>query len=234
MNTFNRVVIVVLLLVLLPLVSVLFVIPHVILPDMGLWVTNLGYQLWAMEPWQRLGGGILLALIFDALAVSLIVMELRRPRRKFIRVQELSGGTATLSVESVVEQLQYRLDPLPNVIEVKPAVRAKGNKVAALVDVTVAPGVNVPAMASRLVEAVREVLMEDLGLQVAGAPQVRLKVAPPPKGKPSRSQPPVPPARSLPTVPPARSLPPAPAPSYPEKPLEWAGLAEPEHEEPFA
>ncbi len=229
MNTFNRVVIVVLLLLLLPLVSVLFVIPHVILPDVGLWITDLGYQLWAMDLWQRLGGGILLALVFDALAISLIVMELRRPRRKFIRVQELSGGTATLSVESIVEQLQYRLDPLPNVIKVEPAVHAKGNKVAALVDVTVAPGVNVPAMAARLVDAVREVLMEDLGLQVAGAPQVRLKVAPPPKGQIPRLQPPALPVQPLPLAPA-----PAPAPSYPEKPLERAGLAEPEHEEPFA
>lgn len=227
MNTFNRVVMVILLLLLLPLVSVLFVIPHVILNDVGVWATNLADQLWAMKPWLRLGGGILLALVFDALAIFLIAMELRRPRRKFIRVQELSGGTATLSVESIVEQLQYRLDPLPNVIKVEPAVHAKGNKVAALVDVTVAPGVNVPAMAARLVDTVKEALTEDLGLQVAGAPQVRLKVAQPPKGKAPRSQPPVPPARPLPSAP-------APAPAYPEKPLEWAGLAETEHEEPFA
>ena len=225
MNTFNRVVMVILLLVLLPLVSVLFVIPHVILPDVGTWMTNLGHQLLSLQPWLRLGGGILLALLFDALAIFLIVMELRRPRRKFIRVQELSGGTATLSVESIVEQLQYRLDPLPNVIKVEPAVRAKGNKVAAVVDVTVAPGVNVPAMAARLVDTVKEALTEDLGLQVAGVPQVRIKVAQPPEGKAPRSQPPVPPARSLPS---------APTPSYPEKPLEWAGPAEPEHEEPFA
>lgn len=194
MNTFNRVVIVVLLLVLIPLVSMVFVIPHVILSDAGIWLTSMGEQLWAMSPWMRLGGGILLALLFDLLAIFVIYLEVRRGRKRFIRVQEISGGMATLSIESIVQQLQYRLDPLANVVEVKSTVKAKGNKVDAAVDVTVAPGSNVPEMAARLVEVTRRALTEDLGLQVAHDPQVRMKVAAlPPGRKPPAARPIAPP-----------------------------------------
>lgn len=180
MNTFNRVVIVILLLVLIPTTSVLFVIPHRILYNVGTWMRGVGEQLDQMRPILRLPIGILLALAFDLLAALLVYFEVRRTRKRFIRVQELSGGMATLSIESIVEQLQYHLDPLPDVIKVSPEVQAKGNKVQATVDVTVRRGANVPQMAAELVERVKQVLVEDLGLSVASDPQVRIRVAPKP------------------------------------------------------
>ena len=71
MNTFNRIVIVVSLLVLIPLVTVFLVIPHVILSDVGRWATDLGRQLWAADVPMRLGIGLLGALIFTVLALLL-------------------------------------------------------------------------------------------------------------------------------------------------------------------
>jgi hypothetical protein len=183
MNTFNRVVIVVLLLILIPVMSVLFVIPHSVLYNTGDWMRDLGERLWDMRPILRLPIGILLALAFDALAALLIYFEVRPKRKRFIRVEELSGGMATLSVESITQQLEYHLDPLANVIKVSPEIKAKGNKVQAVVDVTVTPGANVPQMATKLVERVKRVLVEDLGLRVAGDPQIRMRVAPRPAGK---------------------------------------------------
>jgi hypothetical protein len=185
MNTFNRVVIVVLLLILIPLMSMVFIIPHSVLYNTGVWMQNLGERLWEMRPILRLPIGILLALIFDVLAAILIYFEVRRKRKRFIRVEELSGGMATLSVESITQQLQYHLDPLPDVIKVSPEIKAKGNKVQATVDVTVTPGANVPQMATELVGRVKQVLTEDLGLTVAGDPQIRMRVAPRPAGRSS-------------------------------------------------
>lgn len=199
MNTFNRVVIVVLLLILIPVMSVLFVIPHSVLYNTGTWIRDFGEQLWGMRPILRVPIGILLALVFDVLAALLIYFEVRPKRKRFIRVEELSGGMATLSVESITQQLQYRLDPLADVIKVSPEIKAKGNKVQAVVDVTVTPGANVPQMATKLVERVKQVLVEDLGLSVAGDPQIRMRVAPRPAGRteiekrtPEKSQPVVP------------------------------------------
>ncbi|MBN1262005.1 MAG: hypothetical protein JXB35_15100 [Anaerolineae bacterium] len=218
MNTFNRVVIVVVLVVLIPLVSVFLVIPHAALSDVGEWAMNLGDRLWAMNPLPRLGAGILLALAFDLLALLLIVLEVRPKRKPFIRVQDITGGLATVSVESVVQQLQYRLDPLPAVIEVKPAVQARRNKVQAVVDVIVSAGVNVPEKAGELVELVKDVLERELGLQTAGEPEIRITVAVPPKS--------IRPAKAAPGP-----LPTSPEPLYHELPAPSAA-ADLDHEEP--
>lgn len=183
MNTFNRIVIVVSLLVLIPLVTVFLVIPHVILSDVGRWATDVGRQLWAADVPVRLGIGLLAALIFTVLALVLVFLELRPRRKRFIRVENLTGGMATIGIESVVRQLEYRLDPIPDVIAVKPEIQAKRGKVQALVHVNMAAGVNVPQVASRLVEEVKDVLGTELGLRVAGEPEVRINVLAQPAGR---------------------------------------------------
>ena len=183
MNTFNRIVIVVSLLVLIPLVTVFLVIPHVILSDVGRWATDLGRQLWAADVPMRLGIGLLAALIFTVLALVLVFLELRPRRKRFIRVENLTGGMATIGIESVVRQLEYRLDPIPDVIAVKPEIQAKHGKVQALVNVNMAAGVNVPQVASRLVDEVKDVLGTELGLRIAGEPEVRINVLAQPAGR---------------------------------------------------
>lgn len=183
MNTFNRIVIVVSLLVLIPLVTVFLVIPHVILSDVGRWATDVGRQLWAADVPLRLGIGLLAALIFTVLALVLVFLELRPRRKRFIRVENLTGGMATIGIESVVRQLEYRLDPIPDVIAVRPEIQAKRGKVQALVHVNMAAGVNVPQVASRLVEEVKDVLGTELGLRVAGEPEVRINVLAQPAGR---------------------------------------------------
>jgi len=216
MNTFNRVVMVALLLILIPVMTLVFVIPHRVLFNAGIWMQDLGEQLWQMRPALRLIVGILLALAFDILVGLLFYFEVRRKRQRFIRVEELSGGLATLSVESITQQLQYRLDPLPDVIKVAPEVKAKGNKVQAVVDVTVTPGANVPQMATELVGRVKQVLTEDLGLHVAGDPQIRMRVAPRPAGR----------------VPAQKRKAPEPEPIMPSEPAPVA--SQPAEEEPSA
>lgn len=183
MNTFNRIVFVIVLLALIPLMTVLFVIPHVILSEVGAWATAVGRQLWAADVVVRLGIGVLLAIGFNILALLLVFLEVRPHRRRFIRVENLTGGMATIGIESVVRQLEYRLDPLPEVINVKPEIQAKRNNVQAIVHVDVTTGVNVPQMASRLVEEVKDVLVTELGLHIAGEPEVRINVMAPPAGR---------------------------------------------------
>lgn len=183
MNAFNRIVVVAALLVLIPLITVLLVIPHVILADVGAWATEFGRQLWATDVVMRLGIGVLLAIGFDILALLLIFLELRPRRKRFIRVENLTGGMATIGIESVVRQLEYRLDPLPDVIAVKPEIQAQRGKVHAVVHVSMAAGANVPQMASRLVEEVKDVLVTELGLRIAGEPEVRINVLASPPGQ---------------------------------------------------
>ncbi len=218
MNTFNRIVIVITLLVLIPLLTVLLVKPHVILSDVGRWATDLGRQLWAADVVMRLGIGILLALVFVILALVLVYLELRPRRRRFIRVENLTGGMATIGIESVVRQLEYRLDPIADVIAVKPEIQAKRGKVQALVHVNMAAGVNVPQVASRLVEEVKDVLGTELGLRLAAEPEVRINVLAQPTGRRgTQSRPVVPSAPAEPVVvTPQPELPPGRAPEWHE------------------
>lgn len=215
MNTVNRVLIVVLLLTLMALLTTLFVLPHIVLTGVGGWMVQWGEYLGGLQAqWLRLVLGLLLSFIVDALIAFLIFLEVRRPRKRFIRVQQVAGGMATISTESIVQQLQHTLDPITNVIKVAPSVNAKRDKVQAIVDVEVKAGANVPAMATELMSVVQEVLTGNLGLHVYGQPEVRIKVAAVPgNGK----------AKPAPAVPEPVAPPPAIPPLPEAKPQEWAG-----------
>ncbi|MBN1486036.1 MAG: hypothetical protein JW981_00255 [Anaerolineae bacterium] len=189
MNIFNRVVVVILVLLLMAGVTFTAITPHVVLTNMGNQLVAWGAALNQLQPAIRLGGGVLAVLLFDLLGIFLLVLELRPKRKRFIHVQQVSGGMATISSESIVQQLIYALDPLPGVVKVKPEVTAKKDMVEAIVEVTVSPDGNVPEMASQLVETVQKVLTSELGLRIAKEPQIRIKVAAPSgrrKAKPSQ------------------------------------------------
>ncbi len=209
LNTLNRVVIVVVCLVLMAAFTALFLLPHVALPSVGRWMADWGDYFANQEPWTRLGIGIALAAVVDLVLLAIIFVEVRRPRSRYIRVQQVAGGMATISIESVTEMLQHRLNPLPGVIRITPTIRAKGNKVDAHVDVGVSPGTNVPQAASRLIAEIQSVLTDELGMQIAGVPSVRVNVLEPQTKKaptPTAATTPVPTPVSTPTPPP---LPPA-------------------------
>ncbi len=176
LNTLNRIVIVVTCLVLMVAFTALFLLPHVALPSVGRWMADWGDYFARQDPWTRLGIGIALAAVVDLVLLAVIFTEVRRSRSRYIRVQQVAGGMATISIESVTEMLQHRLDPLPGVIRITPTIRAKGNKVDAHVDVGVSPGTNVPQAASRLISEVQSVLTDELGMQIAGVPSVRVNV----------------------------------------------------------
>lgn len=180
MNTINRVVLVVALLGLMALLTAIFVLPHIIFTSVGQWMLDVGRYFNGIQPAWRLVLGLLLALIVDAGILLLIFLEVRPGGQRFIRVQQVTGGMAAISTESISQQLAYRLDPIPGVLKVVPRVNAKGDKVRAVIDVEVAAGSDVPDLATELMEAVKMVLTDNLGLQVYGQPEIRMRVAPSP------------------------------------------------------
>lgn len=217
MNTINRVVVVILLLALMVLLTAVLVLPHVIFTGIGEWMTQWGAFFSTMSPqWLRWAVGLFLAFVLDVLLAFLIFLEVRRTRKQYIRVQQVTGGMATISIESIVQQLQYNLDPIKDVIKVAPKVNSKRNKVQAVVDVEVAAGANVPEMATALMSVVQKVLIDKLGLQVYGQPEVRIKVVPGPR--PSGKQPVTPTPAPAPITPPE-----LPEPSPAEASSDWAG-----------
>lgn len=189
MSTINRVVIVVALLALMALLTAVCVLPHIILTNVGQGLVDLGRYFNSVQPVWRLVLGLLLALFLNVIILFLIFLEVRPAHRRFIRVQQVTGGMATISTDSITQQVTYQLDPIPGVLKVSPRINAKGDKVRAIVDVEVAAGSDVPALAMELMQAVNTVLADSLGLQVYGQPEVRIKVAPSPTPVVKKPQP---------------------------------------------
>ncbi len=218
MSTINRVVIVVALLCLMALFTAICILPHVIFTTVGEWMVELGRYFNSVQPMWRLVLGVLLSLILDVIILFLIFLEVRPGHRRFIRVQQVTGGMATISTDSITQQVGYKLDPIPGVLKVSPKVNAKGDKVRAVVDVEVAAGSDVPDLATQLMEAVNAVLTGSLGLQVYGQPEIRIKVASSPSPVIKKPKPVV-----------EKPAPEEPRPVLPEKPVEvpppqeWAG-----------
>jgi len=205
-NTLNRVVFVIMCLVLIAALTALFLLPQIVLRAVGQWMLNWGSYIQSIDPWVRLGVGVALAVVIDITLAIIIILEVRRPRSRFLRVQQVAGGMANISTESVVALLQHRLEPLPGVIRVTSKIRAKGNRVTAWVDAGVARGTNVPQVANKLITVIQLVLTEELGLQISGQPEVQVTVVQPTGSAPAGSAPAIAPLSSTSTLPPEPSV----------------------------
>jgi uncharacterized alkaline shock family protein YloU len=203
-NTLNRILVVIACLLLIAASTTLFLLPHIVLVNLGQWLLDWGNYFNTMDPWTRMGIGVALTVVVTLVLLLVIFLEVRRHRSRFIRVQQVAGGMANISTDSVVELLQHRLDPLPGVIEVTPRILAKGNRVTAHVDATVAHGTNVPHIANQLIETIQSVLTDELGLKIAGQPEVQVEMVAQREGR-DHSAPPGPSLGPVPEEPKAES-----------------------------
>ena len=114
-----------LLLALIPIVTVALIVPQeaVDLLQEGLdrIEGRLGTSVSTGELMIRVG----LALVIGVVLVFLLYLELRRPAKYGVPVRQVKGGEAQIAINSVVGQLEYHLDPLPGVLDVKPNVVAQ-------------------------------------------------------------------------------------------------------------
>ncbi len=174
MNTFNRVLIVIALLVAIALCSVFCVVPaafNQLARQMGALAQYLG----TLRPIARIGLGALFAAVIDIVLVLVVVLELQRARPRSIRVERVTGGEVSLSTASIVDRLRYEIDQLPGILRVKPRVAARGGGVTVNLDVDAAGPIDVPQKAERIVETARLVIEEKMGLKLAHKPKVALR-----------------------------------------------------------
>ncbi len=180
MNTFNRVVMIVLLFVLLVLSLFAAVMPFFVLDTL---IRFLMATRGSLESLYRTGplifmfaqAGVVLALaiIFG----TLLALEIRRGKPPVVKVTTPDGKQAAVLVDSVAMRLRYHLDQLADVIDVRPEVKAKGNVVHVTVEVETSPDVNVPMKTQEILHLVQEVVEERMGLKL-GRADVRIKHAP--------------------------------------------------------
>jgi len=178
MNAFNRLVIVVLLIAIILLVIVVAVVPResLTLVNGFLGWTQQGVEdymtgsQWATFAAARVlvAGGIILVCLF------FLWLELRRPRKKTVRVQKLAGGEAHITVDSIAQRLAYSIDQLPDVIKVTPKITARSRGVDILLILETTPDIDVPMKTEEVLEVTREVVGERMGLKL-GKVQVQIK-----------------------------------------------------------
>ena len=163
MNIFNRIVLVLLLVVLILVSATAIVLPQQTFTALQNVVDNLASYTSQFAGWALMTGVLLVVI---ALCILLLWLEFRRKASRTVRVEKISGGEARVAIESVVQRVQYNLDQLPQIVSVKPRVSAKGRKMDILLDVETTHDVNIPAKTEELSQLTRAVIQEQMGLKL--------------------------------------------------------------------
>jgi len=184
MNVFNRLVVVLLLLLIILITAIFVIVPQDTLRLVATtfdWLRQ-GAANYIDSPDRLLfaGGRVLAGGIIVLACLVLLWLELRRPRKKTIRVQKLTGGEAHITVESIEQRLAYNLDQLPDVIKVSPNITSRSRGVDVNLVLETSPEIDVPMKTDEVLEVTREVIGERMGLKL-GKVQVQIKHAPYPK-----------------------------------------------------
>jgi len=180
MNVLNRILVVLGLLIALPLGMAMCIAPIPILGAVGQSMEGLVSWLNTTPGWARLLLGILFALAWMVICLLLLVLDLRRPPRRMVRVERVNGGAVEVSLKTVTDHIAYELEQLPGILRARSQASVRRNAVAVEVEVETAGDVEIPAQASQIVDVVRRVVEEKVGVRLAQPPQVRMRAAPAP------------------------------------------------------
>ncbi len=175
MNTLNRIVIVLLVLVVMVVCTATFLLPLRVSNTVALQAEALNDFLFRMRPIVRIGLGILLALTVNLILLLFLILEVRRPASTAIKVQQTTGGEVELSVESIADRVDYEVDQLPGILSVDTDVASKRGGVLLELDVDIAGKFDVPERAEEIVETARRVVEDKMGLEMARPPKVHLR-----------------------------------------------------------
>ncbi|MEZ4861218.1 MAG: hypothetical protein R3C14_07925 [Caldilineaceae bacterium] len=104
-------------------------------------------------------------------------LELWGMRRHGVRIRTAEGGSAELDTASISRRLEWRLEQVAEVTNVIPVVKARGGSVDIRLEVEVAPEVDIPMKTDEVVATARDVIEEDIGLDL-GKLDVHLRCAP--------------------------------------------------------
>ena len=201
MNTLNRVVIVVLVLLGMVACTATLAFPVRILRAAVRQQAALADYIDSLNLVFRVGACVLIALALDIVFVLLLAVELRRPKTKAIRVEQAAGGVVEVSIGSIADRLKYEVEQLQGVLRSKSQVSGKRRGVLVELDVDIAAGLEVPTKAEQIVETARQVVEEKMGLKLARPPKVNLRAVTGPGLPDETPKPPVEPEPWTPSLP---------------------------------
>ena len=215
MHILNRILVILGLLVIMVLSAVLFLAWG---PFLQIFIGMLQQAYAALSavaesnPLLRWAGGFGLTVLVWAVCIALLWLETRRPRARTITVQQIGGGHAELTVDSIISRLQYNLEQLPDIIHVWPRVHGARKGVRIDLAVETNPEVDVPAITEEIRQRTRDIMEQHMGLKLESM-RVVIRHAPYPKSffKGERAETLPHPAVSVPRVTPSPAVAPPPA-----------------------
>jgi hypothetical protein len=95
-----------------------------------------------------------------------LYLEVRRPARKRVKLEKISGGQVELAVESIEQRLKYHVDQLADVVEVIPKVKPRRNSIDVELDLETTPDIDVPMKTEEVCEVARDVVEAKMGLRL--------------------------------------------------------------------
>lgn len=141
------------------------------------WTYDVLLAVWTANP-QLFYVGQAAAIVAVVLVFgTLLLLEIWPRGQRTVLVLNEKGQRAELELSSVVMRLQHHLEQLADVVEAKPRVRAKGRTVHVQVEAMTSPDVDVPMKTQEILDLVREVVEQRMGLRL-GRAFVHVKHAP--------------------------------------------------------
>lgn len=164
LNLFNRFLVIVVFLVLLVLTALFIVVP---VPTINLLLQSLANLKTTIESTAQ--GRILTILMGLGLGLAwflILLLEVWRPAPRAVKVQKVSGGEIEITLDSIAQRLEYRMDQLPDVVKVRPRVSAGRGGVDLYLEVETGADIDVPLKTEEILVVAREVVEERMGVKL--------------------------------------------------------------------
>jgi hypothetical protein len=120
---------------------------------------------------------VVIAVLLLLASLLLLWLEIRRTPSRAIQVQQISGGEAKVTIESIVQRLEYNVSRVQDVTSVRPVVTAKGSGVDVMLNLQTAPEIDVPMKTEEVVQVAKDVVEKQMGLKLQKV-TVEIKHAP--------------------------------------------------------
>ncbi|MBI2845514.1 MAG: hypothetical protein HYX86_03100 [Chloroflexi bacterium] len=179
LNLLNRLVVILVFLFLLVVTALFIVVP---VPIINLVLDNLTNLKTAIESTAQ--GRILTVLVGLGLGLVwflILLLEVWRSAPRAVRVQKVSGGEIELTLDSIAQRLEYRMDQLPDVVKVRPRVSAGRGGVDLYLEVETGADIDIPLKTEEILVVAREVVEERMGVKLNKV-KVSLRQGPRPVG----------------------------------------------------
>nr|MBC7244476.1 alkaline shock response membrane anchor protein AmaP [Chloroflexota bacterium] len=189
MNTFNRAIVLLGTLLLIVLLIIAAVVPNTVLERLLYTLQQAQDVLVGRWPMSYV-----FFLVVDILLIFLLIvllwLEIRPQAKKTLTVRTTSGTQAEVSTASLAQGLQSRLSGVSDVFKVRPVVRGRRDGVDILLDVEIAPEVDIPSKVEEISQTARDLIESRMGLKVSKI-KVQLKQVPHGRAKVTPPAPPV-------------------------------------------